>query len=130
MCDYSLEMYRSVPARAGEEYRSHRFQSGTIGFVSQSDPAVAVCMACDSRLRLTGLPENVCRSYGLKPEEVAIFTRLDGHGHRDAVEFANGNVVNLQHLGAGVMAYVEDTLTGLPAKPARQGAKSTAELAD
>src|SRR4051794_9248062 len=52
MCDYSLEMYQSRPARQGEEYVSNKFPSGSIGFVARGDQSVAICMACDTRLRL------------------------------------------------------------------------------
>jgi hypothetical protein len=37
MCDYSLEQYRSRPARVGESYLTHRFPSGTIGFIAPGD---------------------------------------------------------------------------------------------
>ncbi len=56
MCDYSLEMYQSRPARAGERYETHRFHSGSIGFVSPGALDVAVCMACDTELELERLP--------------------------------------------------------------------------
>ena len=38
MCDYSLEMYGSRPAREGEIYVTTRFPSGSIGFASAGDP--------------------------------------------------------------------------------------------
>ena len=34
MCDYSLELYRAVPAVAGEQYTLARFASGSMGFTS------------------------------------------------------------------------------------------------
>src|SRR5260370_16388430 len=49
MCDYSLEMYGSRPAREGELYVTTRFPSGSIGFASPGDPRTAVCMQCDTR---------------------------------------------------------------------------------
>ena len=57
MCDYSLEAYRSRPARLGERYETHRFESYSIGFVAPGDPSTAVCMAYDTKLRLEGIPE-------------------------------------------------------------------------
>ena len=52
MCDYSLEAYRSRPARLGERYETHRFESHSIGFIAPGDPSTAVCMAYDTKLRL------------------------------------------------------------------------------
>jgi hypothetical protein len=49
MCDYSLEMYGSRPAREGELYVITRFPSGSIGFISAGDPRTAVCLQCDAR---------------------------------------------------------------------------------
>ena len=34
MCDYSLEAYRSRPARLGERYETHRFESYSNGFIA------------------------------------------------------------------------------------------------
>jgi hypothetical protein len=53
MCDYSLEMYGSRPAREGEIYVTTRFPSGSIGFASAGDPRTAVCMQCDTKVMLT-----------------------------------------------------------------------------
>jgi hypothetical protein len=57
MCDYSLEHYRSRPAQLGERYETHQFESRSIGFVAPGDPSTAVCMACDTTLRLENVPE-------------------------------------------------------------------------
>ena len=62
MCDYSLETYRSRPAQLGERYETHQFQSRSIGFIVPGDPSTAVCMACDTKLRLEGIPESVQRA--------------------------------------------------------------------
>jgi hypothetical protein len=61
MCDYSLETYRSRPAQLGERYETHQFQSYSIGFIAPGDPSTAICMACDMKLRLEGIPERVQR---------------------------------------------------------------------
>ena len=110
MCDYSLEMYRSRPAQEGESYRSHRFPSQTIGFVAPQDTQTAVCMACDTRLKLEGIPRTVQESCGVAPTEEATFTRLETGGHRDAVRFDNGAEASLQQLGEGVTATLTDAL--------------------
>jgi hypothetical protein len=52
MCDYSLEAYRTRPARQGEHYTTHRFPSGTIGFIAPGDTVTAICLAYDTKLTL------------------------------------------------------------------------------
>jgi len=69
MCDFSLELYRSRPARVGERYETHRFPSSTVGFIAPGDCSTAVCMAYDTRLRLEGIPQ-------------AVQNRLRGDGRR------------------------------------------------
>lgn len=110
MCDYSLEMYRSRPAQAGEDYQTHRFPSGTVGLVAPGDPATAVCLACDTRLLLQDIPDTVQKLYGLEPGAEVIFTRLERGPHHDGVRFANGAELAFQQLGPGVKARVVDAL--------------------
>jgi hypothetical protein len=110
MCDYSLEMYRSRPAVAGERYETRRFTSGSIGFVSPGAPDVAVCMACDTRLEVANIPPHLQMSCGVPEAALATFTRLEGGPHHDGIRFANGTEVTLQQLGPGVAASVVDTL--------------------
>lgn len=110
MCDYSLEAYRRRPARKGERYQTQRFQSGSIGLIAPGDPATAVCVACDTGLRLHGLPEVVRTAAGIGPRADATFVRLDSGDYRDGVEFANGRRVSLQSLGPGVAVDVTRTL--------------------
>ena len=109
MCDYSLEAYRSRPAQLGERYETHLFDSYSIGFIAPGDPTTAVCMACDTKLRLEGIPERVRREYRVRANEEVTFARLDNGPHRDAVRFANGAKVTLQKLGSGVKGYLCDT---------------------
>jgi hypothetical protein len=111
MCDYSLESYRSRPAQVGEKYETQRFPSFSIGFIAPGDPSTAVCMACDTKLRLEGIPEKVQRVQGVSANEDVTFTRLDSGPHHDAVRFANGAEVTLQELGPGVKGYVYDALS-------------------
>ncbi len=77
MCDYSLEAYRSRPARKGERYVTHRFESGSIGLTAAGDRSTAVCVAPDMRLRLQGLPKDVQDRFDVGPEEDVNFVRLD-----------------------------------------------------
>ena len=117
MCDYSLEHYQSRPARQGEEYVTHRFASGSIGFVAPNEPSVAVCMTCDMRLKLQGLPVLMQARLKVAPVEVVTFTRLDSGLYRDGVRFDNGQLLSLQDLGPGLNAQLVDALAEpLPAR--------------
>lgn len=109
MCDYSLEMFQSRPARQGEEYVSNKFPSGTVGFVTRGDQSVAICMACDMELRLSGISPFIQEHADVSGREDVTFTQVDGPFHRDAVRFRNGRVVTLQALGPGVVAQVCDS---------------------
>lgn len=112
MCDYSLETYRTTPARTGETYETYRFPSSTVGFVDAGDKETAVCMSCDTRLIIEQVPEFVREKLGIGPREEVTFVRLEEGPHRDGVRFANGQEINLQRLGPGVKAYVLDALDG------------------
>jgi hypothetical protein len=120
MCDYSLEMYRTRPAQAGEQYETHCFSSGTVGLIARGDPSTAVCVACDTRLQLEGIPETVQRACGVTADETVVFTRLEAGPHHDGVRFANGAEVTLQRLGPGVKASILDTLV----RPVEQTAET------
>lgn len=111
MCDYSLEMYRRIPAQQGATYETHRFRSGSIGFIAADDPETAVCMACDTRLMLHDIPQSVRNAHHLRADEEVTFIRLDEQTYHDGVRFANGRKLTLQQLGTGVSADVIDALT-------------------
>ena len=117
MCDYSLEAYRSRPARLGEKYETHLFESHSIGFVAPGDPSTAVCMQCDMTLRIEGIPERVQRTKRVSINEDVTFTRIERGFHHDAVRFGNGAEVTLQELGPGVKAYLYDALSSPIWKP-------------
>ncbi|HEY8194505.1 MAG TPA: hypothetical protein VIF13_05610 [Hyphomicrobium sp.] len=112
MCDYSLEMYRSRPAQQGEEYISNKFPTGSVGFVAPGDQSVAICMACDTELRLANIPANLREQAGLSETETATFTQVDGPYHRDAMKFRNGKILTLQQLGPGIVASLISALDG------------------
>jgi len=107
--DYSLEQYRSRPARVGESCETYRFPSGTVGFIAPGD-AFTVCMAFDTRLRLTGVPQAVQTCCQVTADEDVTFTRHATGPYHDGVRFANGMMVTLQRLGPGVMGRVIDPL--------------------
>lgn len=108
MCDYSLEAYQSRPARAGEQYQLHYFPSHGVGFIAPGDPQTAVCMACDTKLKLENIPVHVQHSLKVGSEEEVTFVRLEMGPFHDGVRFMNGAETTLQQLGAGVKGSVID----------------------
>ena len=77
MCDYSLEMYASRPARESEKYVTTRFPSGSIGLASPGDCTTAVCVQYDTNLKLEGISSDLQTRLGVKDEEQVIFARLE-----------------------------------------------------
>ncbi len=121
MCDYSLELYRSRPARISEKYVLTRFMSGSLGFASPGDCSTAVCIPYDTQLRLEGIPEELQDELGVESDEEVTFARIDHRGYRDGVRFANGAETSLQRLNPGITAALTRSLEH-PAwgfKPAR-----------
>src|SRR5260370_16843512 len=98
MCDYSLELYRAVPAAAGEQYTLARFASGSMGFTSGKTCDTAVCVPADAHLRLEGISETLQRTLGIGPSAEVVMTRLASGPHKDAVRFADGNAISLHTL--------------------------------
>ena len=50
MCDYSLELVRSRPAKVGDKLVTRDFGTGTRGFAAADDPGLAVCGHITMRL--------------------------------------------------------------------------------
>ena len=120
MCDYSLEMYASRPAREGERYVTTRFPSGSVGLSAPGDCTTAVCVQYDTHLRLENISGDLQTRLGVKAEEDVVFARLEHGAYRDGVRFTNGKEVSLQLLGSGVGA----TLTAI----AKTAAPAIAEV--
>ena len=106
MCDYSLEMYGSRPAREGEIYVTTRFPSGSIGFASAGDPRTAVCMQCDTKVMLTDIPLVLQTALRVGAEAETIFAQREAGLYRDGLRLADGRFVSLQDLQPGIHAYV------------------------
>jgi hypothetical protein len=104
MCDYSLELYRSVPAAVGESYKLVRFGTGSMGFAAGTSCDTAACVPAGAHLRLEGIDEALQQTLGIGPSEEVVMTRLEGGLHKDAVRFANGREISLQSLNPGVAA--------------------------
>jgi hypothetical protein len=49
--------------------------------------STAVCLNCDTALEISGIPEAMCRELGIKPDEDAVFIRLDAGTYRDGIRF-------------------------------------------
>src|ERR1700722_7141573 len=106
MCDYSLEMYGSRPAREGEIYVTTRFPSGSIGFASAGDPRTAVCMQCDTKVMLTDIPPALRTALRVDAEVETTFAQREAGLYRDGLRLADGRFVSLQDLQPGIHAYV------------------------
>ena len=104
MCDYSLEMYGSRPARESERYETVRFPSGSVGLASPGDCGTAVCVQYDTRLRLENIPPHLQSSLRIKSCEDATFIRLNHGAYRDGLRFDNGREISMQQLNSGVSA--------------------------
>ena len=102
MCDYSLEMYASRPAREAEKYLTTRFPSGSVGLAAPGDCTTAVCVQYDTYLNLEGISSDLQSRLGVKFFEHVVFARLQHGAYRDGVRFANGKELSLQILGPGV----------------------------
>jgi hypothetical protein len=104
MCDYSLEMYASRPAREYEKYVTIRFPSGSIGLASPGDCTTAVYVQYDTPLKLEGISSELQRHFGVGPSESVVFERLQhGYGrYSDGIKIANVKEISLQALGSGV----------------------------
>ena len=110
MCDYSLETYRSRPARKGEKYTLIRFQSGSKGFASPGDCMTAVCIQSDTRLRFAEIPVELQCRHGVGATEDVTLVHLEEGRYRDGVEFSNGMRLSLQALEQGISATITSSL--------------------
>ncbi|MGA2638762.1 hypothetical protein [Methylocella sp.] len=102
MCDFSLEMYASRPARESEKYVTTRFPSGSIGVAAPGDCSTAVCILYDTKLNLEGISRELQIGLGVREAEQVMFARLQHGAYRDGVRFGNGRELSLQLLGPGV----------------------------
>lgn len=113
MCDYSLEMYGSRPAREGEHYVTTRFPSGSMGLAAPGQPGTAVCMARDTKLTLIDLPDYLKELFDVSGDKISVtFMHLDYGIYRDGLRFENGRATSLQSIPAGVS--VEMVTLSLP----------------
>lgn len=114
MCDYSLQLVASRPARVGEKLVSTSFpSSATRGFASVEDRNVAVCLLPGTELafeqEVQCEPVRVFRSRRQLGHKVAQFRQVNvnqPNTHHDALEFPDGKIVLLTELCEGQRATV------------------------
>jgi hypothetical protein len=112
MCDYSLELVASRPAKVGDKLVSAGFpHTITRGFVSVDDPNVAVCVLPGTELAFE--KEVRCETGVLFAwrlgHKVARFRQVNkgrSNTHHDALEFPDGKIVLLTQLCKGQHATV------------------------
>jgi hypothetical protein len=118
MCDYSLHLVASRPAKVGDKLVSTRFpETTTRGFASVDERSVAVCLLPGTELAFE--KEVRCKTgiFSWRREHtVAKFQQVNkgkSNVHHDALEFPDGTIVLLTHLCEGQRA----TVLQLPARP-------------
>jgi hypothetical protein len=113
MCDYSLHLLASRPAKVGDELVTTKFANAvTRGFSSIGEPTVAVCLLPGTEIAFK--EEAECDHpfarlvprlrFGKLGEKVARFRQINidqPNTHHDALEFANGEVVLVTRLCPG-----------------------------
>jgi hypothetical protein len=114
MCDYSLHLVASRPAKVGDKLVATDFaRSITRGFSAVGEPEVAVCLLPGTEI---AFDEDVQydRAFSLfgkarVEHKVARFRQInmdDPHVHHDALEFPGGQIVMVTRLMPGQHATV------------------------
>lgn len=108
MCDYSLHLVASRPAKVGDKLVTTKFaDSITSGFAAPEEPTVAVCLLPGTEV---AFEKDVVeyRHWLLSnrkiPHQVARFRQLNmdnPNTHHDALEFPSGEIVLLNRLCEG-----------------------------
>jgi hypothetical protein len=121
MCDYSLDLVASRPAKVGDELVTTKFQNSmTRGFAAIGEPNVAVCLLPGTEVAFEKEVKYE-RFFTLFPnmklgKKVAQFRQINvgkAGVHHDALEFPDGETVLLTRLCEGQHA----TVLQLPASP-------------
>jgi hypothetical protein len=127
MCDYSLHLIASRPAKVADRLVSTDFvKSITRGFTQIGEPDVAVCLLPGTEIAFDN-DVQFDRAFSMFgrariPHRVARFRQInmdDPHVHHDALEFPGGQIVLLTRLVPGQTA----TVLQLPATQDRTRAK-------
>ena len=122
MCDYSLHLVASRPAKVGDKLVTTAFNNSlTRGFAAVGEPQVAVCLLPGTEVAFEEEVEcerifKIFRSQKIIGEKVARFRQIameEPNAHHDALEFPNGQIVLLTRMSEGQHA----TVLQLPAQP-------------
>ena len=114
MCDYSLDLVVSRPAKVGDELVTTKFKNSmTRGFAAIGEPNVAVCLLPGTEVAFEKEVEYE-RTLSLFPKmklgkKVARFRQINAGKpslHHDALEFSDGETVLLTRLSEGQHATV------------------------
>jgi hypothetical protein len=114
MCDYSLDLVASRPAKVGDELVTTKFQNSmTRGFAAIREPNVAVCLLPGTEVAFEKEVKYE-RFFTLFPnmklgKKVAQFRQINvgkAGVHHDALEFPDGETVLLTRLCEGQHATV------------------------
>jgi hypothetical protein len=137
MCDYSLHLVASRPAKVGDKLvATHFVNSITRGFAAVGQPDVAVCLLPGTELAFDDDVQYE-RAFSLfgkvrANHKVARFRQVnmtDPHAHHDALEFPDGQIVKVTRLVAGQTAIVlQLPASTLDHKTALQKAARTIEV--
>lgn len=135
MCDYSLHLVASRPAKVGDKLVTTAFNNTlTRGFAAVGEPQVAVCLLPGTEVAFEREVEcervfKIFRSQKRIGAKVARFVQIrmeELNAHHDALEFPDGQIVLLTRLNEGQHA----TVLQLPAQPkTRTEADSQARVA-
>ena len=137
MCDYSLHLVASRPAKVGDKLVTTQFfNSCTRGFSAIGEPNVAVCLLPGTEVAFDNDVE-VDAGFGLLLSwkrhkaigaKVARFRQIDmnmPHVHHDALEFPDGQCVLVTRLMEGQKV----TVLQLPATPQEKTQESQSNSA-
>jgi hypothetical protein len=129
MCDYSLHLVASRPARVGDKLVTTDFaKSITRGFAAVGEPEVAVCLLPGTELAFEDdIQYDRAFSFFRNARvnhRVARFQQVDikdPNVHHDALEFPDGQILKVTRLVTGQTA----TVLQLPTAVQRQDHKTT-----
>jgi hypothetical protein len=122
MCDYSLQAFKSRPAKVADRLIVRNFKSGTRGFVTADDEFTVVCvlpgteLAFDAPIRTSSTLGFFGTRWNRRKHTTAIFRQVDkhqSHTHHDALELPDGEVIKVTVLDDAQLA----TVLQLPAAP-------------
>jgi hypothetical protein len=133
VCDFSLQAYKSRPAKVADKLVTKNFGSGTTGFCAEGEEDCAVCVLPGTEIAFVEPPKFGWSSvFGQFKAEVtsqtAVFRQVrkdEPNCHHDALEFPDGSVKLLTALAVGQKARVLQ----MPAAPkTEQEAKDQTRL--